>query len=178
MRPSTSLLVGLLLVLCAAATRVSAAYNGTCARKLAWAPSAGRTSETLEVGWLDGVPAILVLANATSNHRVGITGRYSEEKAVPGPVSQETHECIPLGTNETLMVPNSDASARIRLDPVTNNTLLEPLPGMLSSCVISCSSALFFPTTIHSFFISFFFFVHSSFTNFSLFVLFRPRRCV
>jgi hypothetical protein len=132
---------GLLLVLCAAAMCVSATYNGSCARRLAWAPTPGQTSDTLEVGWPDGVPAVLVLANATSNHYVRITGRYNRNKAAPGPVAQETHKCVPLGTNKTLMVPNADASARIRLDPATNNTLVEPLPGTLS---LSLPFLLFF----------------------------------
>jgi hypothetical protein len=121
-------LTGLLLVLCTAAC-VSASYNGTCARELVWAPRRGKATETLEVGWPDGVPAFLVLGNATSDHYLRITGRYNKAKAAPGLVSEETHECFPLGTNKTLMLPNADASARIRQDPVTNDTLLEPLPG-------------------------------------------------
>ncbi len=122
--------LALLVLSAAAATCVSAAYNGTCARELVWGPTPGKTSETLEVGWPDGVPAVLVLVNATRDRYVRITGRYSEEKLPPGPVSQETHACVLLGTNETLTVPNVDASARVRLDPVSSNTLLEPLPGL------------------------------------------------
>jgi hypothetical protein len=86
--------------------------------------------ESLEVGWPDGVPAFLVLGNATSNYYLHITGRYNKDSGAPGPVSQETFECTPLGTNETLKVLYDDESARIRLDPVTNDTLIEPLPGI------------------------------------------------
>ncbi len=120
-----------LLALCATTTRVSAVYNGTCARELKWAPTPGKSSGTLLVGWPDGVPTVLTLLNATSSHNVHLASRYTNKSSntTPGPVSQETHECIPLGTNKTLLVQNVDGAARIRLDPANNNTLFEPLPG-------------------------------------------------
>ncbi len=124
-----------LALLCAAGVCVSATYNDTCARELVWAPTPGKTAETLGVGWPDGVAAVLVLVNTTNDHYVLVTGRNHTEKVVPGPVVQETHVCIPLGTNETLTVLNFDASVRIRLDPATNDTLIEPLPGNFLICV-------------------------------------------
>lgn len=127
----------LLLLLCAAATCV-ADTNETCRRELVWAPTPGKTSEALEVVWLDNLPPILVLPNATAIHHVHLVGKKPETRA-GGCATQ----------------PKIDAAARIRLDPDTNNTLVEPLPGKF--CCRCPSFFLFFPDEQPSFFSSLFF---------------------